>query len=153
MTMGRIAGAAGRGLVAGMAGTAAMTGSQMVDARLRDREPSTAPVDAAEKVLDIRPTSEGKKEKVNNLVHWAYGTAWGVPRALLGAAPISGRAATGLHFALVWGTAMIALPALRVSPPPQRWGVRELVIDGLHHALYAAVVGTVVGRLARGRDR
>ena len=43
----------GKGVVAGFAGTAAMTVSSTVEMRLRGRAPSTAPADATAKVLGI----------------------------------------------------------------------------------------------------
>lgn len=53
MRTGDIAGAVGKGLAAGLIGTAAMTISSTIEARVRQREPSTAPADAAAKVLGI----------------------------------------------------------------------------------------------------
>src|SRR4051812_11037141 len=43
-----------KGLLAGFCGTAAMTLSSALEENLRGREPSTAPADAAAKVLGIR---------------------------------------------------------------------------------------------------
>ena len=53
MTITQLAEAIGKGVVAGVAGTAAMTVSSTVEARLRRRAFSTAPADAAAKVLGI----------------------------------------------------------------------------------------------------
>jgi len=49
----------GVGLVAGAVGTAAMTLSQLVEQRLRDREGSAMPAQAAEEALDVEPRSGG----------------------------------------------------------------------------------------------
>jgi hypothetical protein len=54
MTANQLATTIGRGLVAGVAGTAAMTVSSTVEAKLRHRAFSTAPADAAAKVLGIK---------------------------------------------------------------------------------------------------
>src|SRR5919198_786098 len=73
----------GRGLAAGLAGTAVMTISSTIEQKLRGRPPSTAPADAAAKVLGIHSfPSDGAKNAFSNLVHWSYGTGWGAGRAL-----------------------------------------------------------------------
>ena len=50
----RLARAIGKGVVAGLAGTAAMTVSSTVEAKLRKRQFSTAPARAAQKLLGIK---------------------------------------------------------------------------------------------------
>lgn len=80
LQLGAVAAAVGKGLVAGMAGTAAMTVSSTLEARLRGREPSTTPARAASKVLRVAPVDEQGERRFNNVVHWGYGTGWG-PRA------------------------------------------------------------------------
>jgi hypothetical protein len=137
-----LATAIGRGLVAGVAGTAAMTLSSTVEARLRGRAPSTAPARATAKVLGIREfDSDLARARWSDLSHWGYGTGWGVLRGLLGAMPLSGRAATVAHGAAIYGAAQVTLPALDVAPPAIFWGVREVAIDAFHHAVYAAATG------------
>ncbi len=77
-----IATAMGKGLMAGAAGTLAITLSQMIEMKITERRPSTAPADAAEKVLDVKPATEGDKQKFSQEVHWAYGTTWVCQEAL-----------------------------------------------------------------------
>jgi hypothetical protein len=126
-----------RGLVAGAVGTAAMTVSSTVEAKLRKREASTAPADAAMKVLGIEGfCDERAKSRFSNAVHWAYGTGWGVPRALLAAAGLDRGAATAAHGAALWGSEQVMLPALGVAPPLWEWGAVEIAIDALHHTVY-----------------
>jgi hypothetical protein len=134
---GELAAAIGRGLVAGAIGTAAMTVSSTVEQKLRKREASTAPADAAMKVLGIEGfCDDGAKSRFSNAVHWSYGTAWGVPRALLDVAGIDGPVATIAHGAALWGSEQAMLPALGVAPPLWEWGAAEVAIDALHHAVY-----------------
>ena len=71
MKPGDVAGALGKGLVAGMVGTAAMTVSSTIEAKLRKREGSTAPADAAGEVLGIQPRNAEGKAWFSNVVHWA----------------------------------------------------------------------------------
>jgi len=140
--MNKLATGIGTGLLAGLAGTAAMTASSMLEARLRGRAPSTAPARATAKVLGIREFSgEPAHSRFSNLVHWGYGTGWGVTRGLLRAAGLSPAAATASHFAAVWGSEQVMLPALSVAPPITMWGREEAAIDGFHHAVYALGTG------------
>jgi hypothetical protein len=137
-----LATAIGRGLVAGLAGTAAMTISSTIEARLRGRPFSTAPARATTKVLGIREfDSDLAQARWNDLSHWGYGTGWGVLRGLLGALPVSPRAATLAHGAAIYGAAQVTLPALEIAPPSIFWGGREVAIDAFHHAVYAAATG------------
>lgn len=146
---GDVAAAVGIGLFAGLAGTAAMTVSSTIEARLRGREGSTAPADAAGKVLGVQPRDPAGKARFSTIVHWSYGTSWGAVRGLLGAAGVGGPAAGAMHFAVVWGSAQAMLPALGVAPPPWKSPAQEVAIDALHHAVYAAATGAAFGALAR----
>jgi len=144
-----LATAIGRGLVAGLAGTAAMTVSSTLEARLRHRAFSTAPARATAKVLGIKEfDSDLAQARWNDLSHWGYGTGWGVLRGLLGATPLSPRAATLAHGAAIYGAAQVTLPALEIAPPSIFWGVKEIAIDALHHAVYAAATGVVYRAIA-----
>ena len=141
-TLDTLAGSIGRGLLAGFAGTAAMTVSSTAEARLRRRAPSTAPARATAKVLGIKefdgPVAQARW---NDLSHWGYGTGWGVVRGLLSMAGLSPRAATAAHGAAIYGAAQVTLPALEVAPPSVFWGPEEIAIDAFHHAVYATATG------------
>jgi hypothetical protein len=137
-----VADSIGRGLVAGFAGTAAMTMSSTLEARIRRRAASSAPARATAKVLGIKAfDSDLAQARFNDLSHWGYGTGWGVVRGLLAATGMSPRAATVAHGAAVYGAAQVTLPALEVAPPSIFWGAREVAIDAFHHAVYAAATG------------
>ena len=132
----------GRGLVAGAIGTAAMTVSSTIEQKARGREASTAPADAATKVLGIEGfCDDAAKSRFSNIVHWSYGTAWGVPRALLRRAGLGPAAASSAHGAALWGSEQVMLPALGVAPPLWEWGAVEVGIDALHHAVYTVAAG------------
>jgi hypothetical protein len=138
----KVASSIGKGLVAGIAGTAAMTVSSTLEARLRGRPPSTAPGRATAKILGIESFQDGVAEaRWSDLSHWGYGTGWGIVRGLLDAAGLPARTATAAHGAAVWGSAQVALPALDIAPPSVFWRKRELAIDAFHHAVYAVATG------------
>jgi hypothetical protein len=147
--MRELAAKIGRGLVAGAIGTAAMTVSSTVEMKLRGREGSTAPADAAMKVLGIESFCDGgAKSRFSDAVHWGYGTSWGLPRALFDAAGLDAAAATAAHGTALWGSEQVMLPALGVAPPLWEWGAVEVAIDALHHVVYT--VATSVAYEALG---
>ena len=140
--IGKLASGIGKGLVAGIAGTAAMTVSSTIEAKLRGRAFSTAPADAVQKVLGISEfENAAAKSRFSNLVHWGYGTGWGAAHGLLRSAGIPAGAATPAHGAAVWGSATVMLPTLGVAPPFWLWGRKEVGIDLFHHAVYAIATG------------
>src|SRR5215213_2338795 len=79
LIVGNIAGKIGRGLVAGLAGTAMITVSQIIEMRLNDRKPSTTPAEAASQVLGVHNVLEkaddSQKQNLSQVVHWGYGTS------------------------------------------------------------------------------
>lgn len=143
-----VAGAIGKGLMAGAAGTLAITLSQMIEMKITKRKPSEAPAEAAEKVLDVKPATEEDKQKFSQEVHWAYGTSWGVTRGILSLLGLKGLPATAVHFATIYSTALVMPSSLKVAPPLKEWSAKEFAVDALHHAVYAVVAGLVFDALS-----
>ncbi len=141
MRIGDLAGAVGKGLAAGVVGTAAMTLSSSIEAKLRGRAPSTAPADAASKVLGVKPESDEDQARFTTLVHWGYGTGWGAVHGVLAGIGLPPRAATAGHFAAVFGSGLVLLPKLEVAPPVPEWGATEIAVDAFHHTVYALATG------------
>ena len=141
MRIGDLAGSVGKGLAAGMVGTAAMTVSSSLEAKLRGREASTAPADAASKVLRVKPEGDEAQARFTTLVHWGYGTGWGAVHGLLAGVGAPPRAATAGHFAAVWGSGLVMLPKLEVAPSLPEWGATAIAIDAWHHTVYALTTG------------
>jgi hypothetical protein len=134
---GDLAGAVGKGMLAGAIGTVAMTASSTLDAKLRDRGASSAPADAAGKVLGVQPRDPDGGARFATVVHWSYGTSWGAARGAIASAGLDGIAATAAHFGAVWGSSLVMLPALGVAPPLWKQPVAETALDALHHLVYA----------------
>ena len=148
----RLASGVGGGILAGAIGTAAMTLSSTLEMKLRKREPSTAPAEAASKVLGVRVWKQDQ-EKFANLVHWQYGSSVGAVRGLLSAFGLPEPLASGLFFAGVWGAALAMVPRLTDAPPIKEWGPTELAIDGFHHLVYAVATSLVSATLLRARRK
>jgi hypothetical protein len=140
----------GKGVLAGLAGTAAMTVSSTLEARLRGRPFSTAPAKAATRALGIETFEDGLAYgRFSNLVHWGYGTGWGVARGMLRAFGVRPRLATGAHFVALWGSALYSLPKYDVAPPVTQWEKEDVAIDVLHHLVYVTAAALAFELLER----
>ena len=151
MSIGDIAANVGKGLFAGVAGTAVMTVSSTLEMKLSGRGASQTPAEAAEKVLKVEPEDEGAEAQFSNPVHWGCGTGWGAVRGLLASAGLSGPVATAVHLGLVWGAEQIVLPALDVSAPVFKYGSKATATDLLHHVVYATATGLAYSYLDRSQ--
>lgn len=149
MSLGNLAGSVGRGMAAGLVGTGVMTLVQMIEMKLQDREASTAPADAFEKVMGVKPRSESAEQRLTQVVHFAYGTGWGAVRGLLGGAGLPAALATPAHLGMVWGAAAVMLPRLDIAPPVRAWGAKGIAKDVMHHAVYAVATGLAYEWLER----
>jgi hypothetical protein len=148
--LARIANGIGKGVLAGFAGTAAMTASSTIEAKLRGRQFSTAPAKAATRALGIETFDDGEAyARFSNLVHWGYGTAWGVARGMMRAFGLGPRLSTGTHFATLWGSALYTLPKYEVAPPVIDWTAEDVAIDVFHHLVYVGATALAFELLDR----
>jgi hypothetical protein len=93
-------------------------------------------------VLGIKEFDDARaKARFSDLSHWGYGTGWGIARAVMRELGLGAKLATPAHFAAVWGSALVTLPALEIAPPVVFWKKEEIAIDVFHHAVYAAATG------------
>lgn len=150
MKMTTLAEGIGKGIVAGAIGTAAMTASSTLEAKLRGRPFSTAPAKAATRALGIETFDDGAAyARFSNLVHWGYGTGWGVARGVMRAFGVPASLATPAHFAALWGSALYSLPKYEVAPPVTEWAPEEVAIDVLHHLVYVGATAVAFELLDR----
>jgi hypothetical protein len=149
MKPGDIAAAVGKGITAGLVGTAAITASSTIEMKLRHRPPSEAPARVGGEVLGVEPKGEEEKKRFSNLMHWGYGTMWGAARGLIDALGLHRTAASGAHFAAVWGTALVMLPAADAARPVYQWKPSAIGLDAFHHLVYAFATGLAYDYLDR----
>jgi hypothetical protein len=124
-----------RGLLAGFAGTAAMSLSQRIEMRLSGREPSATPAEALCLLLGFETRTEAEEQRLADEAHWAYGTMWGLGHSMTGSLPEPAR--TLIYLAAVWSAGTTLLAATRLAPPPTEWKTESLLYDLAHHAIYA----------------
>src|ERR1700761_5997022 len=139
--LGELGAAIGKGLLAGLAGTAAITLLQMIEMEITGRKPSEAPVKVASETTVVKPANAAQKEKVSQEIHWAYGTSWGIARGIIGLTGLRGLPAAAVHFAAIWGTSMIMIPAFKAGPKVTEEDPKAIAIDAMHHAVYALAAG------------
>ncbi|HEY3874867.1 MAG TPA: hypothetical protein VGM92_05290 [Candidatus Kapabacteria bacterium] len=140
--------AIGRSLIAGLAGTAAITLSTMIEAKLRGRPDSKTPSKVGGKVMGVQPRDPSGGKRFNQIVHWQYGTMWGLFLAVADELGLRGAPASAAHFSALWSTELVMLPAANAAEPITEWGAEEIAIDAMHHAIYAATAGMVYDLLA-----
>jgi predicted metal-binding membrane protein len=140
---GELGSAIGKGILAGIAATAAITISQMIEMKITKRGPSEAPLKVAFQTVGIKPADRGQKQKVSQEIHWSYGTIWGISRGLISLTGLKGLSATLIHFAAIWGTEQVMLPKFNAAPPINKEDAKTIAIDMLHHGVYALTAGLV----------
>ncbi len=132
-----------RGVVAGTAGTLALTLAEHAEMKLTGREPSTVPGEVGAKLLDRDPDADpALTKRLSPLVHWTHGIALGAVRGLLDAAGLSPRAATLAFYPLVWGGDALLYRALGIAPAPWRWSRGELLTDLFGKGVLAIATST-----------
>lgn len=149
MSSNELLGALSRGMIAGVAGTIAMTASERLEMAVSGREPSEVPGRVGAHLLPGKdPEASLDVERLNSTVHWAHGIGMGALRGALDIAGMRGREASLVHFALLWGGDAALYRALGIADVPWRWSADELAADMLHKGVYAAVTGAVYDAMA-----
>ena len=145
--------ALGHGLLAGVAGTAALTASQLIAAKIQGSEPPTAGGTVAKRILEgvfLRDVSGERLPALNQAMHWTYGAAWGgvygvTQEALRLPLPLE-----GLLFGSLVGTVATAeLPALKLMPPPWKVPPSQLALNTFHHLVYGLATASTFRVLSR----
>jgi hypothetical protein len=140
-----------KGMLAGVAGTMAMTVSERLEMALSGRQPSTVPGQVGAHLLPAKdPTSATDVERLNSSVHWAHGISMGALRGALDQAGLRGAKASAAHFALLWGGDAALYRGLGIAGVPWQWDGDELATDLLHKAVYAVVTGAVYDAMTGG---
>lgn len=156
-------GAVGRGLAAGLLGTVAMTGWQLLAAKLQSSgeaatpepavnrpvdpwEEASVPARLAKRIIEGVFLVEVPASRIGLLteaMHWGYGTAWGGAYGLL--AGTAGRSTVrgGLAFGLgVWTSSYVELVPTGLYEPPWKYSAEVIGLDLSYHLVYGT--GTAV---------
>jgi hypothetical protein len=140
---------AGKGLVAGLAGVAAMTLGEKVEQAFTGRPNSFVPAHTLERLLELPFKENGQRRGSNLAMHWGQGIALGALRGVMAEGGLRGPWASAM-FTVVRLTADQTQENITgVGAPPWTWPRNELVIDLLHKGVYGFVTGLVADRLAQ----
>ncbi|HVV59431.1 MAG TPA: DUF1440 domain-containing protein [Gaiellaceae bacterium] len=150
-----IAAGMGRGVLAGVAGTAVMTAYQLAVAKARGKPLSTpvprtwaeapAPAQVAKRAADAlgkgRKITKKQVPLLTNVLHWGYGIGWGAVyggvAAAVGASALEGGLAFGTG---VWAASYGELVPLGIYKPPWAYPAEEVALDLSYHLVYGVSV-------------
>jgi hypothetical protein len=141
-----------RGLLAGVAGTAAMTAYQELvqsgDDDLADEpkgdaerwQQAPAPAKVAKRILEgvfHAKVSADRIPLLTNATHWLYGSTLGTVYGLVQGTIRANPVAHGLAFgAGVWGFSYAQLVPMGLYEPPWKYPAKTLAIDLSYHLVY-----------------
>ncbi len=159
--------AVGRGLLAGLAGTAAMTAWQALAAKLQSAggegaepagstgdpwEQAPAPARVAKLIGEGVFHLEVPAEKIGfltNMMHWGTGTSWGGVYGLLAGARGRSTLGDGLAFGtVVWASSYAQLVPLGIYEPPWKYPLRVEAFDLSYHLVYGGATAIACAVLA-----
>ena len=139
------------GLLAGLAGVAAMTAAEKLEQAITGRPNSTVPGHTLERLLGLPARPDRERLGLNWAMHWGQGVLLGVVRAAMARRGIGGPFGSFLFLNLRLLNDQSLENATGIGAPPWTWPRDEQVIDLLHKAVYAFAAGAVADRLVAGR--
>lgn len=162
--MASLAGSLARGVLAGVAGTTAMTAVQLAVRKARGeplgtRVPRTwaeapAPAQVAKKAAERlghgRRITKKDVPLLTEAMHWGYGVAWGLAYGALAHGRRPGPLTGGLTLgAGVWAASYAELVPLGVYEPPWHYPPPELALDLGYHLAYGLGAAAAYAALER----
>jgi len=149
-----------RSVIAGAAGTAAMTLAYGAERRLRpgvegslDYDDSLVPGEIVANVVHLpaltgHAATTGEERDLGLLLRWGYGSAFGLWHGALRRR--IGEPWASVAFGATLMSATLSLfPLLGRTPPPWRWRGDQLLTSFGTHAVYVATVAVVDAALSR----
>jgi len=136
----------GRGVLAGLAGTVAMTAFQKaVEMPLTQRGDSYAPAAFAERVLRMHPSTPAGRRRLNLATHFSLGAVWGTAHGVASVRGLQGQKAVHAVFAVVYTGDVLLNTALGLYQP-STWTARDWAIDLVDKYVQAQATGAVFDR-------
>jgi len=136
-----------RGLLAGVAGVAAMTLAEKLEQAVTGRPDSYVPAHTLERLLGLASRPDAERFWLNHAMHWGQGAALGAVRAWMAQQGLGGPVGSFMFLNLRLMNDQALENATGVGAPPWTWPADEQVIDLLHKAVYAFAAGAVADRL------
>jgi hypothetical protein len=136
-----------QGLLAGLAGVAAMTMAEKLEQVVTGRPNSYVPAHTLERLLGLPRWPDRERLGLNWAILWGQGIAVGVVRALMARQGIRGPIGSFLFLNLRLLNDQSLENATGVGAPPWTWPVQEQWIDLLHKGVYAFTTGAAADLL------
>jgi hypothetical protein len=147
--------AALRSVLAGTAGTAAMTLTYAAERRLRHRgktpldyDDSLVPGQIVASIMHLPHVTAREEQDLGLLLRWSYGSVFGLWHGALRRRMPEPWASLGFGATLMTAT-LTLFPLLGRTPPPSRWPLDVMVTSVGTHAAYVTAVALVDDRLRR----
>ncbi len=142
--------AALQGLLAGMAGVAAMTLSEKLEQLITKRPNSYVPAHTLEHLLG--QSDKPDNDLTNWTMHWGQGILIGAVRGIMAKNGIRGPVGSFLFMNLRLLNDQVLENATGVGSLPWTWPKEEQVIDLIHKGVYAFVTGAIADSLIKGPE-
>ena len=137
-----------RSILAGTAGTAALTLSYATERRLRHRrqgpldyDDSIVPGQIVASVMHLGQVSGREDRELGSILRWSYGSAFGIWHGLL-RHRLSEPGAAAVFAGTLMSATLSLFPILGRTPPPWRWPPDVMATCLGTHAAYVAAVST-----------
>lgn len=135
------------GLLAGLAGVAAMTLAEKIEQAVTGRPNSYVPAHTLERLLGLPQRPDRERLGLNWAMHWGQGILLGIARALMSRSGFRGPVGSFLFLNLRLLNDQTLENTTGVGAPPWTWPAEEQVVDLLHKGIYAFAAGAVADRL------
>jgi hypothetical protein len=136
------------GMIAGVAGTVAMTLSEKVEQAVTGRPNSFIPAHALERVLGLKTKPDQERQWLAWFAHWGLGILPAALRGVMAEGGMRGPLASTMFFVTRMTTDETMENVTGVGKPPWSWGKELGAIDILHKGVYAFATGAVADALA-----
>ena len=138
------------GLVAGLAGVAAMTLAEKLEQLLTKRPNSYVPAHTLERLLGLPHQPDEQRLGLNWTMHWGEGILLGIARGVMAEYGIRGPVGSFLFMNLRLLNDQTLENATGVGALPWTWPKDEQIIDLVHKGVYAFTAGAVADHLVTG---
>ncbi|WP_227006246.1 hypothetical protein [Rufibacter latericius] len=141
------------GLVAGAAGTVAMTLAEKIEQRFTKRPNSYVPAHTLERLLGLPYQPDSQRLGLNWTMHWGQGILMGAFRGLMAVHGFRGPVGSFLFMNLRLLADQTQENMTGVGALPWTWPRDEQAIDLLHKGIYAFTTGLVADTLLEGPNQ
>lgn len=137
-----------RGLLAGTAGTAAMTLGEKLEQMVTRRPNSYVPAHTLAGLLGMKQKQDQNNRWLNWTMHWGQGALLRIVRVALGKRGIDGPYGSFLFWNMRLLTDHTLENAVGVGKPPWEYSTGEQVVDIGHKGVYAFTTGLVADAMS-----